>query len=135
MRFVFPILLTIITLLLVATLSFPSQKFANGTREGYSVDGWDSGLDTSLILPSLDTVIPHYFILIAVGLAMIASWLRAAKLLRVPVWIMLLFTFYVVVHTALSAWCIDSGREERKRMPTQIGDDQMTIQMPIQKKP
>jgi hypothetical protein len=131
-KFIVPIILTVLTASFAAVLFLPWERWSNGNRS-VELPGFEADLDASLLHESLDLEVPSFVPLAALGLVTIGAWLRATRLLKVPVLVMLILSTYTVFQVALTLWCVESGAMTRSHQKRQRYGDDFSVQMPLPK--
>ena len=111
MRMLGPVLLTLLAAAAVGVLFMDWGVTVETTGVEHPWDGWRYGLYVGPVFGDWagDWKLPHALVLVAIGLATVAGWLRAAGL-RVPRRVPVGLAAYAVCHTAANAWYFVSGR-------------------------
>ena len=113
MRLLGPITNTAMALAVVVLSFFPWAITVRGPGryDRFEWGGWQSGVPTDLFIPAwlADFMLPHYYVVIALGLAAVAGWLRYAGVRRVPDWVAVVFTAYAALQMGYYAWLFWSG--------------------------
>jgi hypothetical protein len=84
------------------------------------IEAWDHGLDSGKLFGVGTADIKHFIPIGFVCLVAVGGWLRAGKVLSVPLWLMILLSAYATYHTAWNVWFFASGTAVRLTGPRSL---------------